>query len=164
MGDFEKYNRGADIAVLIGKKRQRDEQGKKSTFAVRGKEISAEEVDRYAERIRVQDPAFEELPASAPTPTHITYLSLPSSPATEGAENALVTPDDLSSTLQSERSPVATGKRKRSRSHSAGARNGLVHHLAYRFVRSRESRSYVPIAVTAPDVFQMHELLFTNIA
>jgi hypothetical protein len=96
------------MAVLIGK-RQRDEQGKKSTFAVRGKDISAEEVDRYAERIRVQDPAFEELSASAPTPTHITYSSLPSGPATGGAENALVTPDDLSSTLQSERSPVATG-------------------------------------------------------
>lgn len=69
------------MAVLVSKKRERDTKGKKSTFRIRGKQISAEEIVRYAERKRVQDPTLKAVPLDTPTPTHITCLSLPSSPA-----------------------------------------------------------------------------------
>src|SRR5947209_2034593 len=85
-----KYNRARDIAFVIRKKRQRDAQGKRSSFVVHSKKISAKEIGNYIQRKRGQDPAFKEASADAPTPIHILCSSPPLSPSPEGAQGNLM--------------------------------------------------------------------------
>lgn len=160
-----KHNRAPDMAFMIRKKRQRDAQGKRSSFVVRSKEISAKDIDRYIERKRGQDPDFNEAPAGAPTPIHILCLSLPPSPWPEGAQGSLMIQEE-NSTLPSDTGVVTDRPRKgkRSTSRTMESRNGLVSQRAYPYVRGQVRNPSVPVVVTVPEIFLKYELMFTTIS
>ena len=158
-----KHNRACDIAFVIRKKRQRDAQGKRSSFVMRSKKISAKEIDRYIQRKRGQDPDFKEAPADTPTPVHIMCLSLPSSPSPEGGQGNLMTHKG-NRTLTPDTSvvPDRPRKRKRSTSFPMESRSNLVSQRAYSGVQGRARVRYA--AATVPQIFLKHELLFTTIS
>lgn len=162
--EFDKHNRQSDMAFVIRKKRARDAQRKKSTFVVRSKQISVQEVDRYVERKRALDPAFDEAPADKATPLHILCLTPPDSPYPEEAQDTLTVLAGQN-TMPADSAVILTkwGKRKRTRSPSPTMHSRLVTQRDYRRVRAWAQNQRVPALVTTPDVLRRPEMLFGDI-
>lgn len=155
-GDLNKYNRAADMTVLVGKKRQRDAQGKKTTFMVRGRDISFEEVDRYFRRRKTQDSDVKKFCTDMPTPTYVQSVSQPPSPTPIDAQVFLIKSDE-DNAEPCYANAFFTRKRKRSKS-SPG------HHQSHRSLRPRELSPSAPYNPRAPDIFLKHEVSFANMA
>ena len=162
---MHKYNKASDMAFVMRKLRTRDAQGKRSSFVVRSRAVSAKEITRYTERKRGRDQQFQEAPADAPTPPHIQCYSLPPSPSPEGVQDNLMVQEEnrtlLSDTVVV---PERPRKRKHGMSPTMKAPTGLVRQWVYPFVRERARSPSIPITVTAPEDFVKSELLFMNIS
>ena len=162
---MHKYNKASDMAFVIRKMRTRDAQGKRSSFVVGERVVSAEETERYMRRKRGRDLEFEEAPADAPTPTHIQCYSLPSSPSPEGVQdNLMIQGENMTSPRDMIIAPDRRRKRKRSMSWTMEIHNGVVRQRAYPCAPGRARSPGVPINVTTPQTFSEYELLFTNIS
>jgi hypothetical protein len=163
-GNFNKYNRGADMALITSKKRQRDAEGKKSTFVVRDKEIPVEQVERFVKRKKTQSADLIQFDIDIPTPTHIRCASPPLSPTRVQAQASVKKSD------QYEHVPSpnikAGPKRSRSNSQSYGLerQTDLGYRQSYRYIRPRGRIQNVFDNVRAPNCFLEHEVLFKNIA
>jgi hypothetical protein len=163
--EFHKHNRQSDMAIVLRKKRQRDAQGKKSTFVVRTKEISPQEVDRYVERKQVMDPAFEEAPADVATPMHIRCFTPPCSPYPQSLkESSSILHENEVVLAHNDAMPTRKGKRERIRSNSLVLHNGRVTQRDWRCIQARPRSSSVCHFIAAPDVFRRPEMLFNNIS
>ena len=163
--ELDKHNRASDMAFMYRKKKQRDAQGKRSTFVARRRKIPGSEVDRYVERKRAHGTQFEEAPADAPTPLHVLCFSAPPSPGPEVTrENPVNLDEDNALPFDVGANHTSLGKRRRSKSPSLDPRSNLVSQQAHRLIRARTRSPSIPIVVRLPDVLQEHEMLFAAIS
>jgi hypothetical protein len=162
--ELVKHNRESDMAIIVRKKRARDDEGKKSTFLVHRKEVSAQDVDRYAKRKRISDTTFAEALIDKATPTHIICLTPPDSPCPEEPHDiALVLAQQDTSMAVHAATSTALCKRSRASSPSLVTPNSLVAQQGYRRLRAWAQSPSVPCMVTTPDILRRPEMLFTDI-
>ena len=162
---MEKHNRACDMAFMYRKKIQRDAQGKKSTFVVRSRNISGQEVQRYIGRKRAQGRHLEKAPANAPTPMHILCFSVPPSPSPESTfDNQTVPADGHAAPVHSGARSHGPKKGRRTESRNTNERRELMSQQAHREMRERTLSPRVPIVIRPPDLLQEHETLFNSIA
>jgi hypothetical protein len=163
--EFDKHNRQADMAVMVRKKTAREAEGKRTTFMVRSKEISAHEVNRYVQRKRAFDSAFEEATADQATPIHILCFTPPDSPFPEDFQDTsmVLAPQDTFA-ADGDITSTRLGKRRRSRSPNVVTANAMVTQPDYRRVRAWARSPSVPRLVVLPDVFRRREMLFGDIS
>ena len=163
--EFNKHNRQSDMAIILRNKKARDAQGKKSTFVVRSKEVSAQEVDRYVERKQDMDPAFREAPADMATPIHILCFTPPCSPYPEsGQETSLILDEHDSVPASCAAALSGSSKRKRSWSPNSALQSELVIQQDCQRGRARTRSPSVPRQLTDPDRLRRLEMLFGSIS
>ena len=162
--EIMKNNRESDMAVIVRKKRARDAEGKKSTFLVNRKEVSVQEIDRYAKRRRTLDTTFAAALTDKPTPTHIICLTPPDSPSPEELQDtSIVLGQQNTFAAASAVTSNRLGKRRRVSSLSPIRPNSLVAQQGYRQIRACPQSPSLPYFVTTPDVLRRPEMLFADI-
>ena len=153
------------MAVIVRKKRAREAEGKKSTFfLVYSKEVSVEEIDRYAKRKRISGTEFAAAPTDKATPTHIICLTPPDSPYPEELQsNSTVLAQQNTYAATDATTSTTLAKRRRFSSPSPVTSNSHVIEQCHQRIRAWAQSSSLPCVVTTPDVLRIPEMLFADI-
>ena len=162
-GDFNKYNRGADVSLVINKKRQREAEGKKSTFVVRDKEIPVEQVERYFKRKKVKSADLIQSDIDIPIPTHIRCALPPPSPTSVQVQVFIKASDQDEHVKSSAIKAAPKRSRNVSEYYNPQRRTTLNYQQSYRYIRPRGQIQTSFDNVRAPNCFLQSEILFKNI-
>ena len=124
---LDKKNKEPEIRAIIRKNKQRADQGKRSNFRVRGRDIPLAEVVRYSKRKGVSYDEIIARKTASPTPETVEVFTPVPSPVATPQDLAI--PESLFGTISQARSNLGHGSRLTHNPVATALEISLVNHM-----------------------------------